>query len=189
MFKKVLCIILAASFLATSASALEIGGAKLPDTLSADGKTLALNGAGIRTKFFIKVYVTGLYLAQKGSNAQAILNADEAQAIRLVVTSSKVTSDKMIAATLEGFENATNGNTAPIKAKIDKFMGIAYKEPTKEGDYFDFIYVPGKGMSVIKNGTLKGSIDGLDFKKAFYGIWLCDKPAHKDLKEDMLGKK
>lgn len=41
---------------------------------------------------------------------------------------------------------------------------------------------------VYKNGTKKGSIDGLDFKKALFGIWLCNKPADEDLKEGMLGK-
>jgi hypothetical protein len=49
MFKKVIGILLAMVFLATSAYALEVGGAKLPDTLSAGGKNLVLNGAGIRT--------------------------------------------------------------------------------------------------------------------------------------------
>jgi hypothetical protein len=189
MFKKVLGILLAIAFLATSAYALEVGGVKLPDTLSAGGKNLVLNGAGIRTKFFIKVYVTGLYLAQKDSNAQAIVNADEVMAVKLQVISGMVDSKKMEKATMEGFENATNGNIVPIKAKIDQFMGLTFKETTKVNDYFDFINVPGKGVEVYKNGALKGTIEGLDFKKALYGIWLGDKPVQADLKAQMLGKK
>jgi hypothetical protein len=31
-------------------------------------------------------------------------------------------------------------------------------------------------------------IPGLDFKKALFGIWLCDNPADKDLKLKLLGK-
>ena len=45
-----------------------------------------------------------------------------------------------------------------------------------------------EGVVVYKNGVKKGSIDGQDFKKALFGIWLCDKPADKDLKDEMLGK-
>ena len=41
---------------------------------------------------------------------------------------------------------------------------------------------------VYKNGAKKGSIDGHDFKKALFGIWLGKKPADDDLKEGMLGK-
>jgi len=189
MFKKILGILLAIAFLTTSAYALEVGGVKLPDTLSAGGKNLVLNGAGIRTKFFIKVYVTGLYLEQKDSNAQAIVNGDEIMAVKLQVISGMVDSKKMEKATMEGFENATNGNIVPIKAMIDQFMGLTFKETTKVNDYFDFINVPGKGVEVYKNGTLKGTIEGLAFKKALYGIWLGDKSVQADLKDHMLGKK
>jgi len=38
MFKKILGILLAIAFLTTSAYALEVGGVKLPDTLSGGGK-------------------------------------------------------------------------------------------------------------------------------------------------------
>jgi hypothetical protein len=189
MIKKILGIILATAVLATSAYALEVGGVKLPDTLSAGSKNLVLNGAGIRTKFFIKVYVAGLYLAQKDSNAQAIVNGDDLMAVRLQVISGMVDSKKMEKATMEGFESATNGNIAPIKAKIDQFMGLTFKEKTDVNDYFDFINVPGKGVEVYKNGTFKGTIEGLAFKKALYGIWLGDKPVQADLKDQMLGKK
>ncbi len=41
-----------------------------------EGKTLVLNGLGLRTKFVVKVYVAGLYLEQKSSDANAILKAD-----------------------------------------------------------------------------------------------------------------
>ena len=34
----------------------------------------------------------------------------------------------------------------------------------------------------------KGTIEGLDFKKALFGIWLGNKPADDDLKAGMLGK-
>ena len=39
-----------------------------------------------------------------------------------------------------------------------------------------------------KNGVKKGTIEGLDFKKALFGIWLGNKPADDDLKDGMLGK-
>jgi hypothetical protein len=110
-------------------------------------------------------------------------------AVKLQVISGMVDSKKMEKATMEGFENATNGNIVPIKAKIDQFMGLIFKETTKVNDYFDFISVPGKGVEVFKNGALKGTIEGLDFKKALFGIWLGDKPVQADLKAQMLGKK
>jgi hypothetical protein len=173
-------------FLATSAFAVEVEGVKMPDTLKAGAQDLVFNGAGKRTKFGMKVYVTGLYLKQKSSDAAKIVAADEPMAVKLTITSGLVTADKMKTATMEGFENSTKGNIAPIKDKIDAFIGI-FKGLNKN-DVYDFVYVPGKGVEVLKNGAMSSVIEGLDFKKALFGIWLGDKPAQNDLKEKMLGK-
>ena len=69
-----------------------------------------------------------------------------------------------------------------------KKIVLEVKEEIKKGDDFIIINVPNEGVVVYKNGVKKGSIDGHDFKKALFGIWLCDKPADKELKDEMLGK-
>jgi len=50
------------------------------------------------------------------------------------------------------------------------------------------IYIPGEGTKIYKNKALKSTAQGLDFKKVLFGIWLCNKPADKGLKDLMLGK-
>jgi hypothetical protein len=187
MLKKALGILLITVFLATAGYAVEIAGVNVPDTISAGGNNLVLNGAGLRTKLFIKAYIAGLYLTQKSSNAQAICAADQPMAVRLYINSKLITSSRMEEAVREGFEKSTNGNIAPIKDKIDAFMA-AFKEQMKVGDVFEMVNTPGKGVEIFKNGTSKGVIAGMDFKKALFGIWLGDKPAQADLKDKMLGK-
>ena len=56
--------------------ALEVAGVKLADTAQVGNVNLQLNGAGIRTKFFFKIYVGALYLPQKQNLADTII-ADE----------------------------------------------------------------------------------------------------------------
>jgi hypothetical protein len=186
VLRKVIVILIAMLFLSTSAFAIELAGVKMPDTIKAGGQDLVVNGGGKRTKFMMKVYVAALYLKQKGSDAQKIMDADEPMAIRLQVTSGLVTMEKMKAAVDEGFENSTGGNVAPIKPKIDAFTAV-FKE-IASGIVYDFIYVPGKGVEIYKNGQMASTIQGLDFKKAMFGIWLCNKPAQESLKEAMLGQ-
>lgn len=166
--------------------AKEVAGVNIQDSISAAGTNLQLNGAGIRSKWFMDIYVGGLYLPQKGADAAAIINADEPQAIKLHMISGLVTSDKMKAATMEGFENATGGNLAPIKDEVDAFIDV-FSEEIKENDVYDLVYVPGKGVEVFKNEELKDTIGSLAFKKALFGIWLSDKPAQEKLKSEMLG--
>ena len=164
-----------------------VSGVKVDAKLNLEGQSLVLNGAGTRVKMFMDMYVGALYLEKKSTNASEIMNSKEGAAIKLNIVSGLITSDKMISAINEGFENSTGKKTAPLKAKIDKFKGF-FKEEIKKGDVFIIMNVPNEGIVVYKNGVKKGSIDGHDFKKALFGIWLCDKPADKDLKSDMLGK-
>ena len=165
----------------------EVGGIKVPYTFKSDETTLVINGAGIREKYFIDLYVGALYLKAKGSDAQKILNADEAMAIKLHIISSMITSEKMTEATDEGFKKSTNGNTSPFAAKISQFKAV-FKEKINKGDVYDIVYEPARGVMIYKNNKLSSTIAGLDFKKALFGIWLCNQPADSDLKDKMLGK-
>ncbi|MCU4188223.1 chalcone isomerase family protein [Flavobacterium sp. HXWNR29] len=164
-----------------------VSGVKVDEKLSLEGQSLVLNGAGTREKMWIDLYVGSLYLPKKSSSAKDIMDSKDAGAIKLNIISGMITSDKMISAINEGFENSTGKKTAPLKAKIDKFKGF-FKEEIKKGDVFIIMNVPNEGVVVFKNGVKKGTIEGHDFKKALFGIWLCDKPADADLKSAMLGK-
>lgn len=171
----------------TAALAADIGGHKIPDQLAAADKQLMLNGAGLRSKFMINLYVGGLYLAEKSSDANAIIAADKPMALRLLIVSSRITSENMTEATLEGFEHSLGDKQAAMQPKIDQFLA-AFKEQIKEGDVFEMLYLPGDGVAVSKNGKNLDTIEGLDFKSALFGIWLGDPPAQKSLKKGMLGK-
>ena len=164
----------------------EIGSATLPNTVNFHEQELVYNGAGVRKKMWFKLYSGGLYLKQKSSNAYDIQNADETMVIRLYITSGMISSSKMINAVDEGFEKATNGNTAPISSKIETFKNF-FSDEINDGDIFDIAYIKDKGVYVYKNSKEQGIIPGLEFKKALFGIWLGDKPADKKLKKGMLG--
>ena len=166
---------------------LEIGGIEMPSTLkTGNQKTLELNGAGIRNKWFIDLYVAGLYLPQPSQEASKILDSDEPMAIRLHIISGMINSKKLTNAKEEGFKNSTGGNTEPFADNIERFLG-QFKDEISEGDVFEFIYQPASGVTVSKNDGPSQLIDcDFNFKKALFGIWLSDKPAQKSLKESML---
>ena len=188
MKKQILTLLLVAVTGIFSANAQQtVSGVKIDSKLTVEGETLMLNGAGLREKMWIDLYEGSLYLPTKSSNSKDIIDSKNAAAIKLDIVSGMITSDKMISAVNEGFENSTNKNTAPLKAKIDKFKSF-FKEEIKKGDTFIIANIPGDGVVVFKNGVKKGTIDGHDFKKALFGIWLGSKPADSDLKEGMLGK-
>lgn len=184
--KKIILFLFLASSLNLKAQT-KIGGVTMPGTFKVDETSLILNGAGIREKYWIDLYVGGLYIKAKNNDAAKIMAANEESSIRLHIISGMITSDKMKESIDEGFKKSTKGNITPIKSSIDQFK-LAYKDEIKKGDVFDITYTPEMGTVVYKNTKALTTIKGLEFKKALWGIWLCDDPADADLKAKMLGK-
>lgn len=185
---RLLALVLLSSITVAPVLAKPLAGITLPDSMMAGDTKLVLNGGGIRTRFMMNIYVGGLYLTAPGSKAGAIIAADEPMAIKLHMVSGMITSEAMEEATMEGFKNTTGGNMSALAEPIDQFVSV-FREPISEGDVFDIVNMPGKGIDVYKNGAFKGTVDGgPEFKRAVFGIWLGDKPAHKKLKSGMLGK-
>ncbi len=171
-----------------STEAREVGGVQLSETMQTDSGKLILNGGGIRTKTFFDIYVAGLYLKKKNYNFKQIIDANEPMAINITITSGLVTSERFIEACEAGFQRSTNGNIAPLKNKIDQVY-TAFKQKFSKGDVFNIVYEPNKGTSFYKNKKFIVTQEGLDLKKALFGIWIIDKPSHKNekLRKGMLG--
>lgn len=163
-----------------------IGGVAVPEAMDLGAEKLLLNGAGIREKLWLDMYVGALYLQAKTNDPAKIIAADAPMAIKMHIVSGMITAEKMEAATREGFAKATGNKTEPLKQRIDEFMDV-FREGIAVNDVFNLVYVPGEGVKIYKNKTLKITLAGVDFKQALFSIWLGDLPADEDLKEGMLG--
>ena len=146
---------------------------------------LVLNGAGLREKYWMDLYVAALYVPKKTNEAGKVIYNDTEMAIHIKIISNSVTRERFIESVNEGFANTSHGKAT--KEDIKKFVGF-FNEAIKEGDKINLDYLPGKGVRVTKNGSLKGTIPGLEFKKALFSIWLGTPPVQENLKNEMLGK-
>lgn len=165
----------------------KIGGIEIPTKVNFNETSLELNGAGVRSKYMMDMYVGGLYLTAKNDNGIIVMNDDKTMAIKLHIVSSLITTKKMVDAVDEGFKKSTKGKQADLKTEIDKFKAV-FSPEIKENDVYDFVYIPEKGTVIYKNSKPSATIKGLEFKKALFGIWLCGEPADSGLKAAMLGK-
>ncbi|MFD1553858.1 chalcone isomerase [Putridiphycobacter roseus] len=184
-------LLLIALFVSTTLMA-QTGGTKvngiiLPNVVKVNDQYLKINGAGVREKMFLDLYICALYMEKKSNVAQTIIDANSNMAIKIRIISSLVTRENMEEAIREGFAKATNDNTKALDAKINDLINKGFAGDIEKGDVFDLEYAPGKGTSLKKNGKVLVVLTGLDFKKALFGIWLCESPADANLKKKMLG--
>jgi hypothetical protein len=169
----------------STAEAGTLAGVVLPDTVQAGSATLVLNGLGLRTKYMVKVYVAGLYLPQKSSDADAILKTDEPK--RLVMHFVRDVSKSQITdAFNESFENNAPEAKKTLQPEIDRFFtGI---DSLKAGDEMAMTYVPSAGTTLSMNGKDKVTISGTAFEQMLFSVWLGPKPPNAGLKKGILGQ-
>ena len=165
--------------------AADLAGVTMPNSVQAGSTNLILNGMGLRTKIVVKVYVAGLYLPRKSSDAEGIIMADAPK--RLVMQFVRSVSKNQIT---DAFQESFNDNAPKAKKTVgvDIEHFLAAMESLKEGDQMIFTYLPDTGTTFAINSKEKLTIPGLDFSQALFAVWLGPKPPTNGLKKGLLGQ-
>lgn len=182
-------LLLACAALAAWSQPLEVEGVKLEATSQLGAAKLQLNGAGLRTKVFFKVYVAGLYTPQKATSAAQLLAQTGARRVTISMLRN-VDAESFAAALNDGLrDNHTEAEFAAMKPKIDALnANLKAVGEAKKGDVIHFEFVPDAGTQVTVNGQSRGSvIAGEDFFTSVLRIWLGDKPVDASLKKALIG--
>ncbi|PKO48101.1 MAG: hypothetical protein CVU31_07585 [Betaproteobacteria bacterium HGW-Betaproteobacteria-4] len=167
--------------------AAEVAGVKVADTVRVGSSDLVLNGAGLRSKFFIKVYVGALYVGQKATTPAAIY--DSPQPRRMVMRMMRdLDSDALNSALDDGLKNNnTPTEMAGLKTQADQLRAIMKGiGKAREGDTIGIDF-SADGVAVSQNGEARGKVAGAGFAKALLKVWLGDEPVDASLKKALLG--
>jgi hypothetical protein len=182
--------LLAFALIQGASAATEVSGVKFDDTVKVAGKDLKLNGAGLRTKFIIKVYAAGLYLPEKNRNVPDILKMDGPRRVTLVMMRD-LTSNDFGDAFMTGLNNNLGAaEKSQFVTQISKFGEMFGSiDALKKGDVLHLDWIPGTGTQTELNGKKVGeAVPDLAFYNAVLRIWIGDKPADSSLKPAMLGE-
>ncbi len=168
------------------AQATEVAGIEIADEAHVAGQRLPLNGAGSRSKFFIKVYVGALYLPTSTTDARQAIDMPGPKRVLMHFLYDDVPAPKLVRGWEEGFRN--NLDAAAFRAlegRLEHFNSLL--EDMTTGDEIVFDLLPGEGVRVTVKGRDKGLVEGDDFMRALLSVWLGDDPADDGLKTAMLG--
>ena len=182
--------LLAAALLSASIAqaAVQVGGVDFQPELGAQKGTLALNGAGLRTRVGFKVYAMGLYLRAPLTDAAAIIGDKGEKRIRIVLTrdlKAKQFGDALLA----GLEkNHEPGELAALKPATDALIGaLAAVGEVASGTEIVLDQLANGATRLVVNGQQKGDdIGDVAFYPALLRIWLGVRPADHDLRDALL---
>lgn len=173
------------------ASAIEVGGMKVDETVRVSNKELKLNGVGIRVKAIFKVYVAALYLPEKKTTVPEVLELAGPRRLTLIML-REISSEDFGQSFMTGLNaNSDKAEKSKIINQMVKMGEIFASIPSlKKGDTITTDWIPGSGMLIQVNGKPVGEIlPDINFYNAYLKIWLGEKPADSSLKQNMLGIK
>jgi Chalcone isomerase-like len=167
--------------------AATLAGVTVGDSATVNGQTLVLNGVGLRKKLFIKIYVGGLYLAAKQSNAATVMSADGPRRMEMHFLYG-VSKNQMADAWEEGLTNNTPNASAEVKNNFKTLQ--SWMDAIPSGNAMNLTYVPGTGTTVEINGKAVGTLTGKATSDAILATWIGSNPAPgEDFKKAVLGAK
>lgn len=142
---------------------------------------LRLHGAALLKWFLFKVYVGGLYLPEGVPAERALEDVPKRIEFSYLVDIAGEdfgpAGEKILARNLAGAE------MAPLRERLDRIRA-AYRD-VAAGDRYALTYVPGRGTELSLNGEPLAVIEGADFARAYFSIWLGENPLDRGFKREL----
>jgi hypothetical protein len=174
----------AAATAASTASTVRVEDAAFPRQVALGGESLPLAGAGLfRWKWFVKVYAAAWYVG--GGADPGDLEADVPRRLEVSYL-VPIEGPGFGRAARELLRDAFPPEVlAPLEARLSK-LEQAYVD-VKPGDRYALTYLPGRGLELALNGKPLAVVEGADFARVYYAIWLGHRPIDRGLRAALLG--
>jgi Chalcone isomerase-like len=179
---------LAVSLLAHDANAKTVAGYTFPDTIQIDGKTLVLNGMGLRTLTIlsIRVYVAGLYVEHPSQDARAIESAPGIKVILLQYLRSG--SKEQVEHEFRAGEQTNCGaGQCPQSDEPDFERLIKLSPAVQAGDTTTYI-IRRSGLQVLFNNRLLATFSNPDLAFRILDGFIGARPPSESLRAALLGR-
>jgi hypothetical protein len=180
--------ILLLALAAFAAHAADVAGVRVEDKTQVESRELVLNGAGLRKRFFLNVYVIALYLPEKKGDAAGVLQlaGPKRAAIHML---RDVGAEQFTESLVDGLRaNHSEADFRKLEPRVKELADImAQVQEAKKGMTLALDWT-GSETRLLVNGKPAGKpIAGEEFYRALLRIWLGDHPVQDDLKRALLG--
>lgn len=154
------------------------------EAVSEDGIEMRLRGAGILTYLiFYEAYAGAFYLPEAIPSTNAL---DDVPRCLIIEYFHAIQAEDFASATTRKVKDNLDAVAFnSIQARLDR-LNSAYQDVTP-GDRYTLVYIPGSGTTLKLNDLSLVRIEGADFARAVFAIWLGDRPIDKGFKRKLLG--
>lgn len=176
--------------LSATSHARTIEGFEFPEVLpqSSDHPELQLNGASVRTLYYlVDTYVGLLYVESPSADASQLIEQESYKRIVYHILVNRVSGRRIATAMYDALQlNISSDEAEQMDERLDMLVKM-FDEKLERGDAGYVDYVPGVGSRVVINDEVKGVLPGKDLYDALLKIWIGEYPVSHRFKNEILG--
>lgn len=166
---------------------MKLAGVNLTTKIILNHTDLYLNGAAVRSKFFIQTYIISFYTEKSITSMQEAVYSTIARSLRMQIITPLATSKAVSENIQNGMKESLGNVYNNQKELIEDLRYVIETSNVQHKDVIDIFYAENVGLKLYKNETeIYHNQDGKLFAETIFGMYVGDKPKDKKIKEALL---
>lgn len=166
---------------------MKLAGIELPPIINLNNVDLFLNGAAIRSKFFIQTYIISLYSATKITDEKiAIVSAIE-RSLRMQIITPLATSKAVSENIQNGMKDGLGSLYYQQEDLVEDLRRVIENSGVQFKDTIDIYYTAKGELKLYKNELeIYSNKDGKLFAETIFNMYVGKQPKDRKIKEALL---
>lgn len=166
---------------------MNINGFDIPESIELNGKTLRLNGAAQRTKFFMNIYIVAFYTSESITRDEDAIHSPIERSLRMIVTTPLATPGLVSESVMDSMKETLGRKFYQMKPVVEKIKSVIESAQIGYKDCMDTFYTADGSLHVFKNNRfISSQPDAQIFAEALYNIYMGKQPVDSKVKRALL---
>ena len=166
---------------------MNINGFDIPESIELNGTTLRLNGAAMRNKFFMNIYIVAFYTAQPITRDEDAVHSDIDRNLRMIVTTPLATPGIVSENVMDSLRESLGRKFYEMKPVVEKIKSVIDSAQIGYKDCMDTFYTSRDELHVFKNNLyLNSEPEARILAEALFNIYMGQQPVDSKVKRYLL---
>lgn len=166
---------------------MKLAGIELSNKINVNKVDLFLNGAAIRSKFFIQTYIISLYCAEKITDENIAINSTIERSLRMQIITPLATSKAVSENIQNGMKDGLGSLYHQQKDLVDDLRTVIENSGVQYKDTIDIYYTSKGELKLYKNeAEIYSNKNGKLFAETIFNMYVGKQPKDKKIKDALL---
>ncbi len=161
-----------------------IDGVVFPGSVRLGDRNVAFRGAGTGKWLTFKIYTAALYATPDSEGDKNLLNGRPL--VLILHYHHNVQKSDIVTSSEKTMKRNPGNDMETLRKPLSQFNQLLLPQVAK-GDRYTLQLDPETGLTLFHNQRKLGTVNNLDFAKAYLGIWISEYPIQKKLKDKIIG--